>query len=282
MGSETEGKQKSGKKEQGLNKIVLALIAVGTLLFIIGNSYEPEIEESLDFYEASVTAGFGVAAIFGFRIAKKYWGSEVFGRAYLSLSIGYACYFIGWALWFTFEIVFQVENPYPYYPDIFYFAFYPFAIYHLRANINYFSRNNLRKSQKVIIPLIPFCTTLFYAIFGFVPMDASETGLGFSIPAISDYDQTFYIEYFTGLSFVAATSFTFSSAIVGFYVFRSSILGPAWGLLLVGIALNTMADIYYYINELFGGYVRADPVTGIWTASTIVVCYALYKHRKII
>jgi hypothetical protein len=92
----------------------------------------------------------------------------------------------------------------------------------------------------------------------------------------------FYIEFFTGLGFVFATSLTFSFAIVAMQIFRISILGPAWGLLVLGILLNTVADLYYYLTELFGGYVRSDPVTGIWLAGTVFICYGLYMHRKIL
>ena len=122
--------------------------------------------------------------------------------------------------------------------------------------------------------------TSIYAFFGIVPVEV-ESGLStLRIGVFPEYDLEFYAVYFTGLGFVFGSSLTFSHAIVAAQIFRTSVLGPAWGLLLLGILLNTAADIYYYISELFGDYVRSDPVTGIWLVSTVVICYGLFKHRK--
>lgn len=271
--------QGESKISSGVNYYILTLIAVGILIYIIGNSIEPEVDEEFDFYELISSLGFAAATIFVFIVAKRYWGSKVFGKSYLSLAIGYLCYSIGWNLFWLYEIYFQVKNPYPYYPDIFFFAFYPLAIYHIRTNFKYF-RPTLSQSQKLTIIVIPIMASSIYAFFGIIPVEA-ESGLdGLRITEIPEYDQTFYKEYLTGLAFVFATAITFSFAIVAAQIFRETVLGAAWGLLLLGILLNTGADIYYYIFELFGDYVRANPVTGVWLAGTVVVCYALYKHKK--
>lgn len=127
---------------------------------------------------------------------------------------------------------------------------------------------------------MPAGAAAVYAFFGYVPVDAEGGMANLTFMPIPEYDFDFYKEYLTGLAFVIATTLTFSYAIVGTQIFRGTILGGAWGLLLVGIALNTGADIYYYIFELFGDYVRANPITAIWVAGTMIVCYALYKHRE--
>lgn len=265
----------------GVNYYVLAFITAGILIYIIGNAVEPVVDEELDFYEALSSAGFIAVIIFASIVARRYWGSKVFGKSYLALTIGYLCYSIGWNLFWVYEIYFRVQNPYPYYPDIFFFVFYPLIIYHIRKNFHYF-RRSLSQNQKLIIIVIPIIMSSIYAFFGIIPVEA-ESGLGsIKISALPEYDQTFYTEYLTGLVFTFVTSLTFSSAIVAAQIFHETILGSAWGLLLLGILLNTAADIYYYIFELFGDYVRANPITGIWLASTVVMCYALYLHRKVI
>jgi hypothetical protein len=50
---------------------------------------------------------------------------------------------------------------------------------------------------------------------------------------------------------------------LGAQIFRQTQLGVAWGLLLVGITLNTIADVPYYFIEINGAYERPHPITGI-------------------
>ncbi|MDH3204567.1 MAG: hypothetical protein OEL81_07820 [Nitrosopumilus sp.] len=269
------------KKEHGIgiNYYVIAAITLGILVFIIGNSIEPDEEESLDFYEFMTSLGFAAVTVFAFFITKRYWGSKVFGKSYLALALGFLCYSIGWNLWWFYEIWYQVENPYVDLPDVFFIAYYPLVIYHIQKNYQYF-RKSVTKSQKSIIILIPIIIPIIYCFFGLFQVSADGGLATIQISTYQNYDDQFYIEFFTGLVFVFATSLVFALAIVAAQIFRTTVLGAAWGLLLLGILLNTVADLYYYINELFGGYVRQDPVTGIWLAGTVFLCYGLYLHRK--
>jgi hypothetical protein len=251
------------------------------LVFIIGNSIEPEIEEELDFYELMTSLGFASVIIFAFFTARKYWGSKVFGKSYFALGLGFVFYSIGWNLWWFYEIWYHVENPYVALPDVFFIAYYPFVIYHIRKNSNYF-KSPIEKSQKLIIIFTPIIFTFIYGFLGFFQVNVDGGLATIQISAYPNYDDQFYIEFFTGLVFIFATSLTFGFAIVASQIFRTTVLGHAWGLILLGILLNTVADLYYYINELFGGYVRSDPVTGVWLAGAVFLCYGLYLHRRVI
>lgn len=275
-----ETESKPSKLDSGINYYVIAAIFVASVFYTVGLAIEPDIPEELDFFEVILTISFAAAAVFGFIVAKRYLGSKVFGRAYLALAIGYAAYFVGWALWFVYQVHYEVENPYPYYPDIFYFAYYPFAIYHIRTNVHYFKRK-IESKQKFVIFSIPVVITLLYAFFGYVPLEAPNGIFSTTALPIPEYDLDFHKEFWVGAAFVFATSLVFSYATIGAQVFRGTVLGPAWGLLLVGFALNTFADIPYYYFELFGIFDRADPANGMWVAGTLIVCYALYKHRDI-
>ena len=275
-------KKQDANSEQiggGINYYVLSLIGIGILIFIIGNSVEPESDATFDAYEFLSSLGFAAATVFAFIVSKRYWGSEIFGRSYLALALGYLCYSIGWNLWWVYEIFYEIHNPYMALPDVFFLLFYPLVIYHIRKNFKFFKRQ-ATQHQKFIILMIPIIMTSIYAFFGIVPVEAEAGFSTLRIIELPEYDLEFYAYYFTGLVFVFASSLTFSHAIVAAQIFRTTVLGPAWGLLLLGILLNTAADLYYYILELFGDYVRADPVTGIWLGSTVVICYALFKHRK--
>ena len=276
MTGEIEEKIHPGK---GINYYVIAVITIGILIFLIGNSIEPEVEDELDFYELMTSLGFASVTIFAFFMAKRYWGSRIFGKTYLALALGFLCYSIGWNLWWYIVIYGLDSNPYFNYPDIFFIAYYPLIIYHIRQNSNYFKRS-ISGKQKLIIVIIPITITSMYAFFGLFQISADGGLATIQISAYSNYDEEFFKEFFLGFGYIFATSLTFGLAIIAAQIFRTTVLGAAWGLLLLGIMLNTFADIFYYYVELFGGYVRQDPVTGIWLAGTVFLCYGLYLHRK--
>ena len=263
------------KFQANLNYYVLTLIFILIIIFEVANYFDPVIEPQLDGFELLRLLGFPSASIFSFWVAKKYWGSTVFGKAYLALGIAYALYTAGDSTWYVYEVILQ-QSPYPSLADIGYFGFYPFAIYHLRTNIKYFKRQ-LDKRQKLILFSIPVGSSLIYIFFSLFIVDASH---GIFHTTMMPDTQINPIEFLVGLAYIAATTLTFSFAIVGTQVFRSGALGSAWGLLLLGIALNTFADYYYYYSENFGEFIRSNPVHGVWLASTMIICYALYKHVK--
>jgi hypothetical protein len=262
------------KFQANINYYVLTLFFILIITFEVANFVDPVVEPQLDGFELLRLLGFPAAAIFSFWVAKKYWGSTVFGRAYLALGIGYAFYTAGDSLWYVYEVILQ-EAPYPSLADIGYFGFYPFAIYHLRTNIHYF-KNKLEKRQKIILLAIPIGSCIIYSFFTLLLVDSSA-GIFHTVISLQEINP---IEFLIGFAYIAATTTTFSFALVGAQVFHFGKLGSAWGLLLLGIALNTVADYYYYYSENFGEYLRSNPVHGIWLASTMIICYALYKHVK--
>lgn len=232
----------------------------------MANAVVPQIDSELDFFELTRMLGFAAAAIFSFIVAKRYAGSAVFGRAYLSLGIGFSFYFMGELLWYVYVVGYQVINPYPYWPDIGYFLFYPFAIYHLRTNLHFFKRK-LEHKEKILLIVLPTAVTLLY-MFALL------------ISVSEEPDQQYWNGVYMGSAYVAASTLTFTFALLAARVFRHSILGAPWGLLLLGIGLNWIADMYYYYSSIYY-FDRTNPVHGIWLAGMMIVCYALYKHRAL-
>jgi hypothetical protein len=202
-----------------------------------------------------------IPSIFAFLVAQRYWGSKVFGKAYLALGLAYLMIFIGEIIFHYYLVVLQ-EEPYPSIADIFFFAFYPFAIYHLVRNSLYFKRR-LDISTKIWLTMIPIVIVSVYSYLVF------ESG---------GLTSDFYI----GLIFVAASSVTLSFAILGASVFRYSILRTVWLLLVLGIMISSIADVWYYYLEIFGQYDEIHPVNTMWIVMYMIVAYALYKHRKTI
>jgi hypothetical protein len=203
-----------------------------------------------------------IPSIFAFIVTRRYWGSAVFGKAYFALGLAFLMTFIGEIVWSYYTVVLQ-EDPYPSIADIFFFAFYPLAIYHLLKNILYFKRR-LDILTKIWLTLIPIAIVSIYAYLG------SEGGLWYTF------------DLFYGSIFVAATSTTLSLAILGMLIFRHTLLGVVWLLLALGIAVNSVADVWYYYLELFEQYDEIHVVNSMWTMGYALVAYALYKHTKIV
>lgn len=289
--------------EPHLNYYVISAIFIAILIFTFANSLEPQIDTQLDLFELIFILGSAITSIFSFIVGFRYWPSKVFGQAYLALGIAYALTCIGSVLFDYYQIN-GMPNPYPYYPDIFFAAFYPFAVFHLRKNIKYFRGSHksiLQRQQLAILIVIPLGVTSVYA-YGAWMYDSSlalfdldnaidvktKPVVGtlnlmprvFSLPdTIIVRDPEFIDGYLTGIYFVAATSFVFAWTIVGAQIFRKSILGLPWGLLLVGIGLNTIADVVYYYTSI-EDYDRSDPIISLWVLGYVFVCYALYMHKK--
>ena len=274
-----EGKKLRSESNK-INFYVIAVIFFVILIFDIANSIEPVVDSELDFFEAARAMGFAGASVFSFIIAKRYWGSQVFGRAYLALGIGYAFYCAADWLWYVYEIVYQVANPYPYYPDIGYYGFYFFAIYHLRTNVHYFKRL-LDKKQKGLLIFITLTAIIAYSVFSFVEVSAPGGITHLAFGEFQHHEPDFFKEFVAGLAYIILTSIMLSYVIIGFQVFHNTILGASWGLLLCGLVLEAIADYHYYYFELFSDFDRSNPIHGIWMASTIIVCYALYKHKTL-
>jgi hypothetical protein len=147
----------------------------------------------------------------------------------------------------------------------------------MRRNIHYFKRK-LDNRQKLILCTIPSGSAVIYLFFTLLIVDPSA-GL-FHTTVTPMTDEINPVELLIGLAYVIATTLLFAYAIVGTQVFYFGKLSSSWALLLIGISLNTFADYYYYYAENFGEFLRSNPVQGIWVVSTMVVCYALYKHVK--
>ena len=200
-----------------------------------------------------------IPSILAFFVAQRYWGSAIFGRAYFALGLAFLMTFIGEIVYSYYTVVLN-EDPYPSIADIFFFAFYPLAIYHLLKNILYFKRR-WDVLTKIWVTLTPLAIVSIYAYLG-------------------SGGDTFDLYY--GTIFVAATSATLSFAILGMLIFRHTLLGTVWLLLAFGLMMNSVADVWYYYLELFNQYNDTHVVNSLWTMGYVIVAYALYKHRKAI
>jgi len=201
----------------------------------------------------------GIAAIF---VAKRYWGSAVFGKTYLALAIAFFFIFVGDSAYIYYDW-YTDEAPYPSIADVFFLLFYPFAAFHLVQNIRYFKKD-LKWGPKIGVPAL---VILIVGAFAFISIDMID-------------EEPF--DFYFGLLFVLASAVIFSLAILGAAIFRDSILGAAWLLLAGGIFIFTVADVWYYYLELVEGFTGDHFVNTLWVLGNTAIIYALYKHRKTI
>ena len=256
------GEGKTKFKSQGSFGIkVLILIAIVTI------AHQWYIEEFPDDEEMTIgTFSYGitalVAGITAIFVARRYWGSEVFGKTYLSLGISFIFLFAGDATYVYYDW-YTDEAPYPSLADVFFLLFYPFAAYHLIQNIKYFKKD-LRQGPKIaVIALV----ALIVGIFAYMSFDLID-------------EEPF--DFYFGLLFTLSSAVMLALAILGAAVFRSSILGVAWLLLAGGLFVYTVADVWYYYLELVEGYSGIHFVNTLWVLAISIIIYALYKHRKTI
>ncbi|WP_299290607.1 histidine kinase [Nitrosopumilus sp.] len=205
-----------------------------------------------------------IVAIIGFYVASRYGKSQVFGKANLALAGGFLSIFLAEVTYMLYDIVYNIE-PYPSIADVFFFMLYPLLLVYLFLNIKFFIPK-LSKKAKVWIAIMPLIVLLGYSIL-------STTEGEISI---------FEFDFYYGVIFVYIVTLTLAVAVVGAINLKEGVIGKAWIVLVSGILLLTMGDIWYYNLELFEGYDLTHPVNMFWYAGYWGITYALIKHKKII
>lgn len=249
------------KLEGSIGIKAIIIIAVVGIIYQVYLSYYVDPEE-VSFADFSYGISSLAVAIIGFFVAKKYSGSEVFGKTYLALAIGFLFLFVGDLVYNYYWIVLD-EDPYPSIADAFFIAFYFFTGYHLIQNIKYFKKG-LGWGTKIGILGLSIAI-----IAGFTYM---------TLDWIEEYPTDFWM----GLIYTIGSASILSLGVLGVIVFRSSVLGIAWMLLALGIFLYSFADTWYYYLEIAEEFEITHPVNTLWLLSNTLMVYALYKHKKII
>ncbi|HEX2013823.1 MAG TPA: hypothetical protein VLA68_01225, partial [Nitrososphaera sp.] len=112
------------------------------------------------------------------------------------------------------------------------------------------------------------------------PVDLDPIALSqLTVGSTGELGADFWPPFFAGIFYNVITTVNLAWAILGMTIFRGSILGLAWGLLLVGVALNATADIAYDFTSIYY-YDRTNPTIPLWVFGCMIISYALYVHRK--
>jgi len=238
--------------------IIIAALVIGYQIYL--NEFVDEEQVSFaDFTYGLGSLAVGIAGLF---VAKRYKGSAIFGKTYFILAIGFLLLFVGDSVYNYYLIVLD-EDPYPSIADVFFIAFYFFTGYHLVKNITYFKKD-LGWGSKIGVPALAISMVIAFGMF--------------TIETLEDDPTVFYM----GILYVIASAVILSLAILGAAVFRHSVLGIAWFMLVTGIFLYAFADVWYYYLEEIEEFTITHPVNTLWLLSDIFLVYALYNHKKII
>lgn len=250
------------KFDSPINYKIIGLIIGAVILFRIIRIYflEPDSSEIIISIFSLINPL--AAAIAGFVIAKRYFGTQVFGKAYLTLAVGFFMIFLGEVTYAVYDLLFHMD-PYPSIADVFFFSFYPLAITHLLLNIKFF-KTKLGITKKIMVALVPITITLFW-----ISASLLEGGeLNF--------------DFFFGLIFIIMSSTTLSFSLLGASIFKDGLLGKAWLVLLIGMISITIGDTWYYYLEIFDEYDLSHPINMFWYVGYWILVYALVKHKDII
>lgn len=248
------------KLEARINYKVLGLILAGAVAFqaFLYITEDKEAFEEMVYYVSMATPLISGSA--SFYVAFRYGMSQVFGKSFLILGVALISVFLAEVTYYAYEVILEID-PYPSIADIFFFALYPLAAIHILINLRFF-KNKTDIKQKALFAAIPI---VIFSIYSYVSLE--EIGE-------ANFD------YYYGIIFVAGTAVLLSLAVLGAIVFRGGLLGTAWVVLLVGILIFTIGDVWYYYLEVFGGYDLLHPVNLFWYVSDFLIIYALYKHSK--
>lgn len=199
-----------------------------------------------------------IVSIFAFITARRYAGTLVYSRAYTMLGIAFLLMFSAELTYFVYEQFLKLD-PYPSIADVFFFTFYPLLILYLIINIRFFAPQITKIGISTIVA-IPSITTSAYVYL-----------------SLSDFGS---FDFYYGIIFVAAASTTLGLSIHTARIFKGGLVGTAWLVLVIGIMLDVVGDVWYYYIEINKGYTLADPVNLFWYSSYLLILYALYKHKK--
>ncbi len=249
------------KLQSPVNFKIIALIISVTIAFHI---FISNIDESTSDEIISVVSFVNPlsVAIASFFIARRYLGTQIFGRAYTALGFAYLSVFFAEVTYLVYDLFLGLD-PYPSIADVFFFALYPLTLVHLILNIRFFNvKSNVL--TKIWMVAIPIGILTIYSIFAFEEIGEAN------------------FDFYYGMIFIAGASATLVFAILGAKIFREGILGVAWLLLVIGILGLTIGDVWYYYLETFGEYDLQHPVNLFWYAGYWIIVYALIKHKNII
>jgi len=239
-----------------------AIFGITSIFFVFTQTVSFDVQK-FQLLDVLYVGGPFMTGLIALLVARKSRFRGVFGLSYLFFGIALFMDFAGESIFIYHEVVLDIV-PYPSVADIFYGAFFFLAGFFIVKNIQYFDK--IITKNKIIIVISTIITIVL--VYSYTSYDLSS-------------EVMFDFYYWYGMIFVLGSSTILGLSIIGIITFENSQIGRAWQILVIGIFINTVADIWYANLEILGEYTGTHVVNSLWFCSWLVICYALVKHHKI-
>lgn len=190
-------------------------------------------------------------------LVKRYNKSEIFGKSYIFLGLGFFSVALGKILHLAGV---NIEGM-PAIDSIFFFGLYIFLFCYLYINIKSFNKGFRSKNVLVISSTAIGLTLFFYAV-------TSGDAL------------TPFLLHYCGLAVIGSATLA-SMSLFGFYVLRKQAIGRSWKILSIGLVILAINDIWFHYWDTTSVLADSDPVNFARYASYMIIIYALYIHKKV-
>ena len=205
----------------------------------------------------------GLIGIMAITSSRKENFKEKINTKFLFLGIGYLLFLTGDIAFYYYDYVLEID-PYPSPFDILFLVGYFFISLHFVSLKKYFQIKLTNKEKRFTV-LIPIIVSAFYAITSFFQWGRYE-GLEFDL--------------FWGTLFTVGSSITLSIAIIFGWKLRE-IMHPVWTILVAGVIIGMIAELWYYYLETFEAFYSSHVVNTIWISSFLLIVLSLTKYNNL-
>ena len=169
--------QQINKGRRNLIISLVVILVLSNIVILLG----PDLVFSADL---SRILAIGFAAVLSLVVIGRQGIAGIFGRAYLAISAGIILWLIAESIWGYYELVLQVEKPFPSLADAFWLAGYGPVGYHLFAMSRFYGRGVKKYKIAIVICGIALFSGLYiqqlFTIFESTG-ETSQLGLAISI-----------------------------------------------------------------------------------------------------
>jgi hypothetical protein len=245
-------------------KLFFAIIAIAEVLlsitFLFMLAFNSSLIEFTD-YAVAICAFFSAAA--GFLLIKKYGTfNSLFGKCFSFLTTGLTLWFLGESLWSVYTRILNLDMPFPSLMDYLWMSGYVFIGIGVYTIFTIFKPNLMLKRS-----------TYFSIIFSTLIV---VIAIVFLTPVI--YKEATLLEKIIYCYYLTADIIILSLIIVVYRVFKGGKVSKAWLILVSGITVIFLADIFFNlatsINSEF--YLRLGDL--IYINGYSLIALGLIKH----
>ena len=188
---------------------------------------------------------------------------SIHGLAWMAFAGFAVSWVIGNNVW-TLEELFFEEEPYPSAADIFYLIGYPFLLMFL---VQYLVPMRMAITKNMVLTSLVFSVVVL--------------GLFLYVLWYSDTSELLFVDAFS-LAYPLADIFVLFPSIVGLILFFRGKTNFMWSMILFGIVLNTLADIWFMYLQVYQGesYYTGHPVEILFLSSYVFMMFGVYHHIK--